>query len=170
LEFIGKNLYEDSDEEEEDFDPKNLRFDDFFVSDSKLSSSKKVNKREKKRELGNDDDESDVFDENDDGNVADEVEEDDDEDFDGIDDYQGSEDEDNSVHVTANMPKPDAFSTTFQKRSKELASQISELEKELVAEKSWELKGEIKAAMRPENSLLDIAADVDRYLKHSILS
>jgi len=57
------------------------------------------------------------------------------------------------------------FTTTYQKRAKELADQIQQLEQELMAEKAWELKGEVKATARPENSMLDLVADVDRVSK-----
>jgi len=43
-----------------------------------------------------------------------------------------------------------------------MKDQISELESKLVKEKNWEMKGEVRGKERPENSLLDVQADVDR--------
>eukprot|EP01039_Chlorochromonas_danica_P002840 gene2840-3100_t len=42
---------------------------------------------------------------------------------------------------------------------------VKEFERELMAGKSWELRGEVRASDRPENSLLTIVADVDRASK-----
>eukprot|EP00981_Chlorochromonas_danica_P002742 scaffold537_cov180-Ochromonas_danica.AAC.47 len=43
--------------------------------------------------------------------------------------------------------------------------EAEEFERELMAGKSWELRGEVRASDRPENSLLTIVADVDRASK-----
>lgn len=55
-----------------------------------------------------------------------------------------------------------AVETPFEKQSKAMKDQISELESKLVKEKNWEMKGEVRGKERPENSLLDVQADVDR--------
>ena len=38
---------------------------------------------------------------------------------------------------------------------------------ELIAEKPWEMRGEIKSLERPENSLLEITAQVERWVHSS---
>ncbi|KAJ1436629.1 Mpp10 protein-domain-containing protein, partial [Ochromonadaceae sp. CCMP2298] len=50
-------------------------------------------------------------------------------------------------------------------RNAALALQIAQLEKELVAPKAWELRGEVGAGERPENSFLDLHAEVERTSK-----
>jgi U3 small nucleolar ribonucleoprotein component len=43
-----------------------------------------------------------------------------------------------------------------------LSAQIAQLEGELMADKPWELRGEVKGAERPENSFLSLHADIER--------
>jgi len=43
-----------------------------------------------------------------------------------------------------------------------LVQQIAELEQEIVKPRAWQLNGEIKGSVRPENSLLSIVADVEK--------
>ncbi len=43
-----------------------------------------------------------------------------------------------------------------------LVQQIAELENEIVKPRAWQLNGEIKGSVRPENSLLSIVADVEK--------
>ncbi len=37
------------------------------------------------------------------------------------------------------------------------------LEQQLVTDKAWNLRGEVKGSARPDNSLLDLTADIERY-------
>ena len=55
--------------------------------------------------------------------------------------------------------------TTFQKQQRKLRREMAEIEKDLVAQKSWELRGEVKATDRPENSLLEVYVDVEKASK-----
>ena len=48
------------------------------------------------------------------------------------------------------------------KHNSKIISQIQELEQEIVRPRSWDLQGEVKAAQRPENSLLQVIADFDK--------
>lgn len=52
--------------------------------------------------------------------------------------------------------------TPLQQRKAALSTQIASLEEELMASKPWELRGEVKAADRPENSFLSLHADIER--------
>ncbi|XP_072167521.1 U3 small nucleolar ribonucleoprotein protein MPP10-like [Diadema setosum] len=51
--------------------------------------------------------------------------------------------------------------SSFEKRQEKLRQRISELEQGNIAEKSWQLGGEVGAAKRPENSLLEENLDFD---------
>lgn len=157
-------LYASSDDDD-DFDPKTLKYNDFFVDDGKSSSNKGGRSRSRNDEVDGDGDD----DENDDSEEDDE--DDDDFDFGGGDDYvdseedEDAEEEDEQQKQKVQKQQSGQFVSSYERRTKELANQIAELEKELVAEKSWELKGEVKSGIRPENSLLDVAADVERSTK-----
>ncbi|CAE1252641.1 MPP10 [Acanthosepion pharaonis] len=55
--------------------------------------------------------------------------------------------------------------STFELRQERLQKKISQLEKANVADKSWQLSGEIGASARPENSLLEEHVQFDSTLK-----
>ena len=55
--------------------------------------------------------------------------------------------------------------TSFQKQQRKLKREMAEIEKDLVAQKSWELRGEVRASDRPENSLLEVYVDVEKASK-----
>jgi U3 small nucleolar RNA-associated protein MPP10 len=52
--------------------------------------------------------------------------------------------------------------TEHQRKQIEKLNEIRKLEAELVGEKPWDMKGEVRASDRPENSLLEISADMER--------
>ncbi|CAI5730880.1 unnamed protein product [Peronospora destructor] len=52
-----------------------------------------------------------------------------------------------------------------QRRRQRLQKEIKELEREAISEKPWVLKGEVRSAARPENSLLEAVLDYDRPVK-----
>ena len=58
-----------------------------------------------------------------------------------------------------------ARKSNFEKRQERLQTQILSIEDELVAEKTWALKGEASGKNRPMNSLLEEALDVEYALK-----
>lgn len=51
--------------------------------------------------------------------------------------------------------------STFERQQENLQKEISQLEDELVAEKKWTMKGEVKSSQRPEDSLLNDQEDFD---------
>ena len=51
--------------------------------------------------------------------------------------------------------------STFERQQFKTSKEIEKFERELVAEKGWALKGEVNAAKRPKDSLLDQELDVD---------
>ncbi len=141
-------------DEDDDIDPKSLKFDDFYVHERENKPKRNVQSAMVHGVEYEDDD--DVNEEDDDDNDGE---------FNGEDDYQESEDENSVGNNIESQNDEGIFSSSYQRRSRELANQIAELEKDLMAEKSWELKGEVKGGVRPENSLLDVSADVERLVK-----
>ncbi|RQM11567.1 hypothetical protein KXD40_004360 [Peronospora effusa] len=55
--------------------------------------------------------------------------------------------------------------SSHQRRRQRLQKEIKELEREAISEKPWVLKGEVRSAARPENSLLEAVLDYDRPVK-----
>ncbi|CAI5717551.1 unnamed protein product [Peronospora destructor] len=55
--------------------------------------------------------------------------------------------------------------SSHQRRRQHLQKEIRELEREAISEKPWVLKGEVRSAARPENSLLEAVLDYDRPVK-----
>ena len=138
--FVARELYEEG---EDDFDPRDLKYSDFFKgapskkSKHKGASNKVVGAKESPASGSDEDEEEDES----------EDEEDENEDED--------EDEDEEE-------KP---LTKKEKRKIQREKEIEELEKQLVGKKSWDLQGEVQAKERPENSLLEIHADIEKALK-----
>lgn len=53
------------------------------------------------------------------------------------------------------QPQEDSKMSTFEKQQQQLQAEIANLEAELVAEKKWTMKGEVRSKDRPADSLLD---------------
>lgn len=51
--------------------------------------------------------------------------------------------------------------SSFEQRQERLGRVIEKLEEEALSEKPWQLKGEVTAGSRPQNSLLEEAVDFD---------
>lgn len=51
--------------------------------------------------------------------------------------------------------------SSFEERQRRLKQRVEKLEDNLLAEKPWQLKGEVTAKKRPENSLLDQVLEFD---------
>lgn len=158
IDFVQRALYEDDsgdddsvDHADPSMDPTKIMYSDFYADEDEGDGDGEVN----------DDDDDDDMDEG--GNDGD---------FSGADDYIDSEEEETEKKATkkgiASKDKKDesskveTFETVYQRRARELKTQIAALEEEMMAEKSWELKGEVKASNRPDNSLLELAVDVER--------
>jgi U3 small nucleolar RNA-associated protein MPP10 len=178
LAFVQQHLYEggDGDDDEGNAD---YKFNDFFVADKserRKGSGKPqkftvaAKKKSQAMKASSDSEASDNEDQ--DGEDRDEEEGDSDsfavdEEEEEDEDDEGSEEEDSlgdddapstTNAVTAKTGKPSAA----QQRNKALSTQISSLEEELMASKPWELRGEVKASDRPENSFLELHADIER--------
>ena len=156
--FVQQTMYalgeeEDEDEEADEEDgAAGYKYADFFVDEKSNHNKKKqavVVKKDKRQPRQSISDDGDDDDENDD-------------DFDGSnvrDDYESSDD---GKHVPSESRSKAKGS---QQRSR-LSSQISDLEKDLLAAKPWELRGEVRATDRPENSFLSLTADIERYVSY----
>ncbi|RLN69381.1 hypothetical protein BBP00_00000374 [Phytophthora kernoviae] len=55
--------------------------------------------------------------------------------------------------------------SSHQRQRMRLQKEIKELEEQAISEKPWVLKGEVRSAARPENSLLEAVLDYDRPVK-----
>ncbi|KAG7390483.1 u3 small nucleolar ribonucleoprotein MPP10 [Phytophthora pseudosyringae] len=55
--------------------------------------------------------------------------------------------------------------SSHQRQRQRLQKEIKELEEQAISEKPWLLKGEVRSAARPENSLLEAVLDYDRPVK-----
>jgi U3 small nucleolar RNA-associated protein MPP10 len=86
--------------------------------------------------------------------------------------------EDEEEYPTINRAKPDEDETvdeeelaergimsSHQRQRQRLQKEIKELEEQAIGDKPWLLKGEVRSAARPENSLLEAVLDYDRPVK-----
>ncbi|KAB5526009.1 hypothetical protein PHYPO_G00146750 [Pangasianodon hypophthalmus] len=81
--------------------------------------------------------------------------------FDLPSESEGEDVEDILGGKSKNATKPDTKSA-FEKRQEKMAEKITELEKAALAEKPWQLTGEVTAQTRPENSMLEEDVDFDQ--------
>jgi len=161
------NLYQDTNEDDSDDedDVVNMTAADFFGGPKKqyIERYKKSHPPAKKAPKDDDDDSwgdydfeketqddwrDDDKDDDDDDSEEDDEEEDDDDD----------EMEDMKEPSSAGLEKGDSEKTNGKKLSKEeekLRQQTDELERELIDEKPWQMRGETKSTSRPVNSLLE---------------
>lgn len=72
--------------------------------------------------------------------------------------------EDDSSEGTSHLPPPSTGQQVIHKDrpSASLLREIEEREAALLHERPWQLRGEVKAVARPVDSLLELAADVER--------
>lgn len=61
-----------------------------------------------------------------------------------------------------NSHKSNQNDSHYEHKKQKLSKEIESIEKMLVAKKEWEMRGEVKSADRPENSLLSVSADFER--------
>ncbi|XP_046661636.1 U3 small nucleolar ribonucleoprotein protein MPP10 isoform X1 [Homalodisca vitripennis] len=80
----------------------------------------------------------------------------------------GSDEEDSGSEIDGSLgnsktkdKKVDAIKSSFELRQERLGRVIEKLEEEAVSEKPWQMKGEVTATVRPQNSLLEEVVDFD---------
>ncbi|XP_034047872.1 U3 small nucleolar ribonucleoprotein protein MPP10 [Thalassophryne amazonica] len=71
----------------------------------------------------------------------------------GEDDSEGEDMED--IFGGKPLSSKDESKSSFEKRQEKMSQKIKELEKAALAEKPWQLSGEVSAHTRPENSMLE---------------
>ena len=71
------------------------------------------------------------------------------------DDDDGSSDEDESIYEDDSGPHDSDVKSSYELRQERLRAKIKDLEDEALAPKPWQLLGETKAELRPENALLE---------------
>ena len=119
----------------------NYKFDDFFKTEQRLG---KPDRTRRKRVAFDDEQEL----EEDDGDDGEEVE------------LEGSGPGRTAAGQQRRDPKK--ASSKSQRGAAALRAQISGLESFLLQDKPWELRGEVAARDRPQDSLLELAADIER--------
>lgn len=65
------------------------------------------------------------------------------------------DDESSEEETIDQQPKSDDVKSSYELRQERLRAKIKDLEEEAVAPKPWQLMGETKADLRPENALLE---------------
>jgi U3 small nucleolar RNA-associated protein MPP10 len=173
--LAARALYEDSDD---DGAGTSARFQDFFGDRPKGKGKGKASKPEpktKSKRLAKDDDDEDDDDEEED---VDETGEDDVEDEEEEEGFGEDGDEGYSEDGSAEQSEIDEEEgeeakgatdtgklTAYQKQKRKMAEDIKNIEADLMGKKSWELRGELSAKDRPENSLLEISTEIERASK-----
>ncbi|KAJ3118863.1 u3 small nucleolar ribonucleoprotein MPP10 [Phlyctochytrium bullatum] len=160
----------DDSEEEDEMDPSEIRYEDFFAPPAKKQSpfergdakgakgkgSVRFNEKVKERRFKKDEPIS--------GSEVDESEEELDDDDDEQDESGAGKKAKKSKNIFDLEDEDDdemAGMSKFEKQQAIIKKQIEELETEMVAEKPWALKGEVKAKERPVNSLLEEDLEVE---------
>ncbi|OQR94543.1 U3 small nucleolar ribonucleoprotein [Achlya hypogyna] len=145
---------EDDDEDEDDEDEDGL-FEDGAVNEKEATYKDFFAGGSDEEAAGSNDDEEDNDEEQD--NDADEA--------DDSDAESAPKDSRKRPALTEDEEEDEAergIMSSHQRRMQSLHSQIESLEEEALGDKPWALKGEVKAAARPENSLLEATLEYDR--------
>lgn len=154
---VEKELYgADSDEEDEDNAEENWKYEDFFGAKAKKS-------KRRVEEDSDDDMNMEIVDDYQDSDAEEDASENGEEEEEDGSDISDDDSIETSSDDEGEESKPAAAKTPFEQRQERLRAQIAALEEEMLQEKRWDMRGEIRSSQRPENSLLDIVADVERY-------
>ncbi|CAI5721071.1 unnamed protein product [Hyaloperonospora brassicae] len=164
---------DDDDEDDDDRDEGMDDDDDAAGGESDDNDSESEMEEDSDAEAAEDMKYDDFFgNEEEDGEDGDEEEEEEEELNDG---ETRADDNDEDEYPTTKRAKPDkaesvddeelagrGIMSSHQRQRQRLQKEIKELEQEAISEKPWLLKGEVRSAARPENSLLEAVLDYDR--------
>ncbi|XP_054278716.1 U3 small nucleolar ribonucleoprotein protein MPP10 [Macrosteles quadrilineatus] len=125
---------EDNDAEDESMDDEDVEFENDEMDNNEDDESTEDSKKKKVRFslLGSDDDSSDT-----------------------------EEDSIKNEGGSSKKNKKDEIKSSLELRQERLGKVIEKLEEDALTEKPWQLKGEVTATARPQNSLLEEAVDFD---------
>ncbi|KAM7014912.1 U3 small nucleolar ribonucleoprotein MPP10 [Tautogolabrus adspersus] len=148
---------------------RNLKYKDFFdtVGIEPANTDEQSDGEDDSMEDGQEEGEEDIDDEEDDYDGEEEGDDEDEEtsqskashkkvtfNLSGDDDSEGEDLEDIFGGKTKSAVKSESKSS-FERRQEKMSEKIDELEKAALAEKPWQLSGEVTAQTRPENSMLE---------------
>ena len=182
FDLVERTLYdlEDGDGGDEDGDADNeelqqainAKFDDFFGVPNrdknrlKLKSNSKgvTQQRRGKKDVEEGDAPWDADEDN--------YEEEGDGDIDDFEEELSLEEDSSNAHTnnddeprsSRKQPMSTHSPSALASHTSRMKEEIAQLEAAAVGPKSWELRGEVRATDRPANSLLEVTADVDRYV------
>lgn len=74
---------------------------------------------------------------------------------------ESSENDSDENEMEINIEKNEVVKSSLEVRQERLKERIQNLEKEAISEKPWQLKGEVSATKRPQNSLLEEFVEFD---------
>ncbi|KAF4036602.1 Mpp10 protein [Phytophthora infestans] len=166
---MDKAAEEEEEDDDEDMDGDEDENDENDEEDDDESEMEEDSDAETAEEMKYDD----FFDEEEEGGEEGDEEE---EELNDVDMQEGDHDEEE--YPTINRSKPDeeenvddeelaerGIMSSHQRQRHRLQKEIKDLEQEAISEKPWLLKGEVRSAARPENSLLEAVLDYDRPVK-----
>lgn len=166
-------MYGDGSDDDDEEVGADYKFSDFFVAEKaerRKATQRETKTQQKRRPTGSDESLDGEVSEggegrgNNDTSSAPSGEEDDGEDWEEEEEEEGGgESTGHNASTKAVAGGSKATPTPLQQRKAVLSTQIASLEEELIASKPWELRGEVKAADRPENSFLSLHADIERF-------
>ncbi|XP_062845859.1 U3 small nucleolar ribonucleoprotein protein MPP10 [Trichomycterus rosablanca] len=149
---------------------RNIKYKDYFVDEE--SEEQDPDKNEESEPDFEEEEEEENYEDYEDADDGEDFEDDDPEGqkardalrkvtFDLPSDSEGEDIEEILGGKAKNVGKPESKSA-FEIRQEKMAEKISELEKAALAEKPWQLTGEVTAQTRPENSMLEEDVDFDQ--------
>ena len=72
--------------------------------------------------------------------------------------------------LRSDLGEKNKIKSSFETRQERLNAKIKHLEEELLAEKPWQLKGEVTAKGRPENALLEEDLEFDQMTREGTVN